>query len=202
MRMKAAKGQNRGFTLVELIVVLTVLGMLLAILVPQLLGYVDEAKMDAEYSAGECCRLAAQAKLDALAYRQTEPDYNSAGKKASVTNAEQWHSVFAEPVLQMTGQEVRNLFIATGQYQYYEGIKNTAPAYRVYYVVCQRAEDAPVVYYNGEEWVQDSPWASMPANATVDGDSVVLQFFCVKCETDEAHGTPQQVLDAMLNGTY
>ena len=35
---------NKGFTLVELIVVLVILAILAAILVPALLGYVDESK--------------------------------------------------------------------------------------------------------------------------------------------------------------
>jgi len=35
---------NKGFTLVELIVVLVILAILAAILVPMLLGYIDEAK--------------------------------------------------------------------------------------------------------------------------------------------------------------
>ena len=39
---------NKGFTLVELIVVLIILAILAAILVPALLGYIDEAK-DKQY---------------------------------------------------------------------------------------------------------------------------------------------------------
>lgn len=42
--MKKIKNDNKGFTLVELIVVLVILAILAAILVPALLGYIDEAK--------------------------------------------------------------------------------------------------------------------------------------------------------------
>ena len=42
--MKKFKNDNKGFTLVELIVVLVILAILAAILVPALLGYIDEAK--------------------------------------------------------------------------------------------------------------------------------------------------------------
>ena len=38
------KTNNKGFTLVELIVVLVILAILAAILVPALLGYIDKAR--------------------------------------------------------------------------------------------------------------------------------------------------------------
>ncbi len=42
----SASRKNRGFTLVELIVVLVILAILAAILVPALLGYIDKAKKE------------------------------------------------------------------------------------------------------------------------------------------------------------
>ena len=44
MIMKARKENNKGFTLVELIVVLVILAILAAVLVPALLGYIDDAR--------------------------------------------------------------------------------------------------------------------------------------------------------------
>ena len=40
---------NKGFTLVELIVVLVILAILAAILVPALLGYIDKARIHRIY---------------------------------------------------------------------------------------------------------------------------------------------------------
>ena len=58
------KKNNKGFTLVELIVVLVILAILAAILVPTLLGYIDKARSEKDYSTAQTVRVAAQAAID------------------------------------------------------------------------------------------------------------------------------------------
>ncbi len=58
------KKNNKGFTLVELIVVLVILAILAAILVPTLLGYIDRARSEKDYSTAQTVRVAAQAVID------------------------------------------------------------------------------------------------------------------------------------------
>ena len=58
------KKNNKGFTLVELIVVLVILAILAAILVPTLLGYIDRARSEKDYSTAQTVRVAAQAAID------------------------------------------------------------------------------------------------------------------------------------------
>ena len=53
-----------GFTLVELIVVLVILAILAAILVPTLLGYINKAQVEKNYSTAQTVRVAAQAVYD------------------------------------------------------------------------------------------------------------------------------------------
>lgn len=53
-----------GFTLVELIVVLVILAILAAILVPTLLGYINKAQEEKNYSTAQTVRVAAQAVYD------------------------------------------------------------------------------------------------------------------------------------------
>ena len=71
------KRNNKGFTLVELIVVLVILAILAAILVPTLLGYIDRARAEKDYSTAQTVRVAAQAAID-QAY--------GAGAKTSATS--------------------------------------------------------------------------------------------------------------------
>jgi prepilin-type N-terminal cleavage/methylation domain-containing protein len=58
--------KNKGFTLVELIVVLVILAILAAILVPALLGYIDRAKEQQVLLNARSCMMAAQAELSEL----------------------------------------------------------------------------------------------------------------------------------------
>ena len=57
------KNNNKGFTLVELIVVLVILAILAAILVPALLGYIDKAREKQITTNAEAAFVAAQAIL-------------------------------------------------------------------------------------------------------------------------------------------
>ncbi len=81
-RLKKVREDNKGFTLVELIVVLVILAILAAILVPALLGYIDRAK-ESQYELeanavmtaiqGESSKLYATAKPGTMV---TEASFN------------------------------------------------------------------------------------------------------------------------------
>ena len=62
--IEALKRDKRGFTLVELIVVLVILVVLAAILVPTLMGYINQAGAQKDYAAAQSLREAAQAEID------------------------------------------------------------------------------------------------------------------------------------------
>ncbi|MBQ6026369.1 MAG: type II secretion system protein [Lachnospiraceae bacterium] len=71
--MKKMKNDNKGFTLVELIVVLVILAILAAILVPALLGYIDEAKQKQIVLEGKSVYTAAQAVASELYAKDADP---------------------------------------------------------------------------------------------------------------------------------
>ena len=57
---KLGKSSKKGFTLVELIVVLVILAVLAAMLIPALVGYIDKAKAEKDYQAAATALTAAQ----------------------------------------------------------------------------------------------------------------------------------------------
>ena len=57
------KNNNKGFTLVELIVVLVILAILAAILVPALLGYIDRARQKQYVLNAKSALTATQAEM-------------------------------------------------------------------------------------------------------------------------------------------
>ncbi|MBR6836906.1 MAG: type II secretion system protein [Oscillospiraceae bacterium] len=68
---KVGKSSKKGFTLVELIVVLVILAVLAAMLVPALTGYIKRAQQEKDYQMAATVLTAAQA---AATYQMTLPE--------------------------------------------------------------------------------------------------------------------------------
>ena len=84
--MKKFKNDNKGFTLVELIVVLVILAILAAILVPALLGYIDEAKQKQLVLNGKSVYTAAQAVASEMFAKDITPTNATTASTGATTD--------------------------------------------------------------------------------------------------------------------
>ena len=75
--MKRKTNKDKGFTLVELIVVLVILAILAAILVPALLGYIDRAKEKQYVLNAKSALTATQAEFSSM-YGEGEEEITAA----------------------------------------------------------------------------------------------------------------------------
>lgn len=64
MKRKLKENKKKGFTLVELIVVLVILAILAALLIPALTGYIDKARKKNVVAETRACVMAAQTIAD------------------------------------------------------------------------------------------------------------------------------------------
>ena len=82
------KNNNKGFTLVELIVVLVILAILAAILVPALLGYIDKAREKQVTTNAEAAYVAAQALATEYYGKTAKADVTAAKAKNYVSGSD------------------------------------------------------------------------------------------------------------------
>ena len=80
---KLGKSSKKGFTLVELIVVIVILAVLAAMLVPALIGYIDRARKEKDYQAASVVYAAAQA---ALTEAYAKGDIEDKASATAITN--------------------------------------------------------------------------------------------------------------------
>ena len=113
------KTNNKGFTLVELIVVLVILAILAAILVPALLGYIDKAREKQVTTNAEAAYVAAQA-LATEYYGKTNKanvtaanakNYVTASKIKSLTDIQETFSIKSVKMVSDSGSKSKNCCI-------------------------------------------------------------------------------------------
>ena len=171
---------NKGFTLVELIVVLLILAIMAALLIPALLGYIDKAMSRQALLNARDCRQAAQVAISEIYGKQKEeiklgepviplPEGAVQSKNGPTDkngDVSLVGSDFANKVLKtvdMTGdEEPYCLMIAVGSNHNKNGrLQNVTKhdKYTIYYVLyMETADSQPIYYYNGI-WEQKNPRA-------------------------------------------
>ena len=169
------KGYNaKGFTLVELIVVLVLLTMLAAIVVPVVFSYIDQARIKEDMIAAESAMAAIQSELS-VEYGFVEPEYASGLGSAkdvlmTVGTNETRYKHFVENVFEMADIPedpflllfyTMKVDIKNNENFYELDIDKQHEAYSCLSVVYWRDKGSTPVYYDfvNNQWGIGSPYS-------------------------------------------
>lgn len=131
---KKTLSKNKGFTLVELIVVLVILAILAAILVPTLLGYIDKARSEKDFATAQSVRVATQAQIDELYGKGDNKveasDINADAKKAifKLVGADSDDKIDGQKIdisaITITNNQITDITVKIGD-KYYKYVSST-----------------------------------------------------------------------------
>ncbi len=182
---RPSKMNNRGFTLVELIVVLVILAILAALLVPALLGYIDKAKNAQILLNAKNLMNATQAELSLLyaqngsSLKKDESIIPGTSKPTGKGDCDATNTDFAKKVLEtadLTGDDAPYCFmIAVGRNCNITNNKITLhDKYTVYYALYIEKEDSPHMYFYGGDWSEENPRYKNKKNDIFDQNNMVV----------------------------
>lgn len=143
------KNNNKGFTLVELIVVLVILAILAAILVPALLGYIDRAREKQYVLNAKSALTAAQAELSSLYGENKSADVIKSRASTVKNTADVPDATHFQ--VSVKGGTVASGAVSTNHDAYTVGT--------AYYT-----ENSITMYYDGSSWTK----VDAPASLTYD----------------------------------
>ena len=155
------KNENKGFTLVELIVVLVILAILAAILVPALLGYIDRARNQQVVLNAKSALTSAQAELSSMYGKRVEAN---ATNLASGTD-------YAKRIMNTADvPKCTSFVIGTGIKGDLSGKADATDEHAKYTIrYAKYTESNVTLYFNGQEWVETEPttYASYATTFTI-----------------------------------
>ena len=188
--MRTSK-KNKGFTLVELIVVVVILAILAAILVPALLGYIDKAKRQQDLLRAKNCLTAAQTELVSL-YAKGTPLQDYVKNAEKDTNKESgkvvdmifnMDSPIRQHILAAADDDPYMLLIGTGSYEAYQNTPQEHYAYTVYFVAYWPTKESDILFFDGTGWTNEYPWKADGGENNifeVNGRKIKMQFSFIK----------------------
>lgn len=148
--LKKLRKEEKGFTLVELIVVLVILAILAAILVPALLGYIDRAREEQIVLDGKSCLTAAQTEMSSL-YGEGKDASDITKRSSTIIKTAAGSETAANADFVVDALEVGT--DATDDTYSIDHKK----AYKITYV--KYTEDGKTIYFNGKSWSTTSATA-------------------------------------------
>lgn len=171
---KNRSDRRRGFTLVEMIIILVILSVLAAMIVPSLSGYVRTSKEQGEQAKALLAMDSMQVVMNNLRLK----------KLAALTpGSADWTSASSNDTNKALGDQVISsmglsrdtepylLVIGCGDSSVYE--KDPAKRYTVYFVAYAVSEDSDAWFYvSGGEWTHKNPLETGTMTAAVTGDTI------------------------------
>ena len=193
---------NRGFTLVEIIVVLVVLSVLAAILIPSMIGFFDMFETDEIEENVDTIKKVSQVKLfdmySEMAYNQnnlhTIMDSNLLNtslnefKDCDIQNSEFSKEILKELSIGDDSGSPNIVFLVLGRFDYYTDITkqdyDPIKAYTIYDVVYQHKENDKIYYYcDGKLLDKRNIGRSEDKKYNIidyDGETIYVQYYLLK----------------------
>ena len=142
------KKTNKGFTLVELIVVLVILAILAAILVPALLGYIDNAMSKQTVLNARTAMIAAQAEMSSIYGTKS-------GLPSEITN--DTHVGNIKNTADFTSLAWTEFSVGC-KTTWTEKVAEKKDHHEAFTIVYVKYTDATgTVYFDGEQWSETAP---------------------------------------------
>ncbi|MBR1815846.1 MAG: type II secretion system protein [Lachnospiraceae bacterium] len=213
--MKYLSTKNeKGFTLVELIVVIVILAILAAILVPALLGYIDKAKKSEDLEKAKLCMTSMQSVLVEL-YAKDQPaciEHNGQLSKPNENGTQfTWYNPwrfgdFANMAeldynksTNKYNNQPANLVLLVGHYGVYGSQKRNVgitvteadkkKAFTCYGVIYQRTEDSEPLFFDGTNWNYgkvELKEKNYTPYLTINGEDIFVQCYFI-CDSKSSN---------------
>ena len=172
--------KKKGFTLVELIVVLAILAILAGMLVPALTGYIDKAKNRKHMLEAKRCMTAFQTVVTEMYARGELP--NSIGKANGNKRSSDiyWGDTeYGKEVLTLSECEPTTLIIGAGRSDLYTD--SPEKICKIGFVAYWPGNNDDAIFFDGTNWTNDYPWKKEFGNKfVVDGEEIDIQCFIIR----------------------
>ena len=189
--MKTKRKNRKGFSLVELIVVLLIIAVLSAALVPSLIGYIKHGRNAAYMQEAKLCVTGVQSSLaESCAFTPPSSDAKQifSGPVYNDTNSDVVCSfsvagkAFEGQAEALFERKPYMLIVGLGDYCTYKDT-DYEKVYRPYVIIYWPDKNTYPLFYNGSTWTEKYPWTENVIdrnnNLNLQGEKIKLQFYFV-----------------------